>query len=92
MTDCIGPHEFKTQIGKREIIARHTVESDPAALMPCFDYAVIGESGNVVAYVVVNELSKGAPFDVFSAHDRMKFLETRPTLAEAVCRGWLEAV
>jgi len=88
---CAGNHIFTTRIGHREITARHTVESDPFALMPCFDYAVIGESGNVVAYVIANELTGGAPYDVFSAQGRMRYLETRPNLAEAVSRGWLES-
>jgi ATP:corrinoid adenosyltransferase len=88
---CTGEHVFTTRIGDRVITARHTVDSDPAALMPCFDYAVIGESGRVVAYVVTDELTKAAPYDVFSADAHMRFLETRPSLAEAVSRGWLES-
>lgn len=87
-----GQHVFTTKIGDRVITARHTVDSDPAALMPCFDYAVIGESGRVVAYVVTHETSGAGPYDIFSADAHMRFLETRANLAEAVSRGWLEAI
>jgi ATP:corrinoid adenosyltransferase len=88
---CTGVHVFTTKIGNRVIIARHTVDSDPAALMPCFDYAVIGKTGRVVAYVITDELTQAAPYDVFSAEGKMRYLDTRPTLTEAVSRGWLES-
>jgi hypothetical protein len=91
---CAGitDHVFTMRIGSHYVIARHTIDSDPAALMPCFDYAVIGESGKVVAYVVADELTGAAPYDVFSATDKMRYLETRTALPEAIGRGWLEAI
>lgn len=90
---CTGPsdHSVKIMIGGREVIARHTVTADPAALMPCWDYAVIGESGHVVAYIIVNEIDGRGPYDIFSASGKMRYLETRKLLPEAIGRGWLEA-
>jgi hypothetical protein len=91
---CIGitDHVFTMKIGEHYVIARHAIDSDPAALLPCFDYAVIGSSGKVVAYVIANEMTGAAPYDIFSATGKMRYLETRTGFAEAVGRGWLEAI
>jgi hypothetical protein len=90
---CTGPndHSVTIRIGNREITARHAVNSDPAALLPCWDYAVISETGITVAYILVNEFNGNGPYEVFSATDKMRYLGTFRNLPDAIGRGWQEA-